>query len=56
MPLRVKAIGSPITFGTRDERPHPFDKLRAGFAQAMLGWGALAVIIRGAGPPRITLP
>jgi len=23
MPLRVKVVGNPITFGTRDATPHP---------------------------------
>jgi len=36
-------VGNPIAFDTRDERPHPFGKLRAGSEHTMLGWGIRGV-------------
>ena len=37
MPLRVKQVGTPITFGTRDERPHPSKRSSDGAPSSLLG-------------------
>jgi len=36
MPLRVKQVGTPITFGTRDERPHPSKRSSDGAPSSLL--------------------